>query len=66
MLLCDRGEEIALRAELHNDIDAIWAVEDFNEGDDVGVLSGSGMQRDLARLEFLLRIVERKSSGTDL
>lgn len=66
VLLCYRGEEIAFRTKLHNDVDAVWAVEDFDEGDDVGVLSCSGVQRNLAGLELLLRIVEGEASGADL
>lgn len=46
----DTGEEITLRAKLHDDVGAVRGIHDAGEGNHVGMLAGQMVQTDLALL----------------
>ena len=59
--LGDGGKEITLWAILHDDVNTIGTIEYFYNGYDVGMLLCSTVEGNFARLEFLLRIIERET-----
>lgn len=57
-LFGDIGKKISFRAEFENHERAIWAVEDSDQGHNVGMLTGSVMESDFSSLDATLASVQ--------
>lgn len=50
----DVGEQVTLGAEFNHDESTVWALKNAQQGDDIRVLAGLVMERDLPPLEASL------------